>query len=96
MLKFYRRPVAQRARNIGVWFNMMTILSKIAVASSVRILFQYIYVAYMIDNYQAMIIAFSSNLIPELVYKASTNDESLEGYLNFTLAYFNTKDFEVN
>lgn len=42
-----------------------------------------------------MIIAFSTNLIPKLVYTTATNDASLEGYLNFTLAYFNTEDFQV-
>lgn len=42
-----------------------------------------------------MIIAFSTNLIPKLVYKATTHAETLDGYLNFTLAYFNTKDFQV-
>lgn len=78
MLKFIRRPIAQRARNIGVWFGIMTVITKIAVASC------------------AMIIAFSTNLIPKLVYKTATHDETLEGYLNFTLAYFNTKDFQMS
>ncbi|XP_054728032.1 anoctamin-6 isoform X4 [Anastrepha obliqua] len=77
MLKLMRRPVAQRANNIGVWYNMMAIVTRIAVASS------------------AMIIAFSTNLIPKIVYITATQDESLEGYLNFTLAYFNTANFQV-
>ncbi|XP_055909970.1 anoctamin-5 isoform X2 [Eupeodes corollae] len=77
MLKFFKRPVAQRVRNIGVWYNIMAIISKIAVASS------------------AMIIAFSTNLIPKLVYVTTTHDQSLKGYLNFTLAHFNTEDFQV-
>ncbi|KAI8124173.1 Anoctamin-2 [Lucilia cuprina] len=77
MLKFIRRPVAERAHDIGVWFSIMTVVTKIAVASC------------------AMIIAFSTNLIPKLVYKTATHDETLEGYLNFTLAYFNTKDFQI-
>ncbi|XP_053949632.1 anoctamin-6 isoform X4 [Anastrepha ludens] len=77
MLKLMRRPVAQRANNIGVWYNMMAIVTRIAVASS------------------AMIIAFSTNLIPKIVYTTATQDESLEGYLNFTLAYFNTANFQV-
>ncbi|XP_065366433.1 anoctamin-6 isoform X2 [Calliphora vicina] len=77
MLKFIRRPIAQRANDIGVWMGIMTVVTKIAVASC------------------AMIIAFSTNLIPKLVYKTATHDETLEGYLNFTLAYFNTKDFQI-
>ncbi|XP_017151039.1 anoctamin-6 isoform X1 [Drosophila miranda] len=77
MLRFLRRPVGMRARDIGVWHNIMTVVTRIAVASS------------------AMIIAFSTNLIPKIVYAASTGDRELNGYLNFTLAYFNTKDFQL-
>ncbi|XP_061402791.1 anoctamin-5-like [Musca vetustissima] len=75
MLKFIRRPVAQRASNIGVWFGIMTVITRLAVATC------------------AMIIAFSTNLIPKIVYKYATHDDELQGYLNFTLAYFNTSDF---
>lgn len=42
-----------------------------------------------------MIIAFSTNLIPKIVYAASMGDPELNNYLNFTLAVFNTKDFQV-
>ncbi|XP_011294522.2 anoctamin-2 [Musca domestica] len=77
MLKFIRRPVAQRASDIGVWFSIMTVITRLAVATC------------------AMIIAFSTNLIPKLVYKYATHDDELQGYLNFTLAYFNTSDFRV-
>lgn len=76
MLKFFKRPVAQRVRNIGVWYNIMAIVSKMAVTSS------------------AIIIAFSTNFIPKLVYKMTTHDNTLEGYLDFTLAHFNTQDFQ--
>ncbi|KAH8276085.1 hypothetical protein KR018_002378 [Drosophila ironensis] len=77
MLRFLRRPVGMRARDIGVWHNIMTVVTRIAVASS------------------AMIIAFSTNLIPKIVYAASMDDPELNNYLNFTLAVFNTKDFQV-
>ncbi|KRK06780.1 anoctamin-6 isoform X2 [Drosophila yakuba] len=77
MLRFLRRPVGMRARDIGVWHNIMTVVTRIAVASS------------------AMIIAFSTNLIPKIVYAASMGDPELNNYLNFTLAVFNTKDFQV-
>lgn len=40
----------------------------------------------------AIIIAFSSNFIPRWYYM-STNNGSDSGYLNFTLAFFDTKDF---
>ncbi|EDV33579.2 uncharacterized protein Dana_GF21590, isoform D [Drosophila ananassae] len=77
MLRFVRRPVGMRARDIGVWHSIMTVVTRIAVASS------------------AMIIAFSTNLIPKIVYAASMGDPELNNYLNFTLAVFNTKDFQV-
>ncbi|KAL5275992.1 hypothetical protein ACFFRR_001674 [Megaselia abdita] len=81
LLKFYKRPNPQRTNNIGVWFSIMSVVTKIAVAST------------------AFIIAFSSNLIPKLVYmtdkyiKATTNTTDLNGYLNWTLARFNTSDY---
>ncbi|TDG40819.1 hypothetical protein AWZ03_012750 [Drosophila navojoa] len=77
MLRFIRRPVGMRARNIGVWQNIMAVVTHISVASS------------------AMIIAFSSNFIPKLVYKATHDDPDLNGYLNFTLAAFYTKDYKT-
>ncbi|XP_055711894.1 anoctamin-4 isoform X2 [Phlebotomus papatasi] len=76
-LKFYRRPVPKRVKDIGVWYNIMNILVRIAVVSS------------------AFIIAFSSNFIPRLVYMLSVNPDKTDvGYLNHTLAYFNTSDFQ--
>lgn len=44
----------------------------------------------------AFIIAFSSNLIPEMVYNFYLRKEMIQsGYLNFTLAKFATEDFET-
>lgn len=40
-----------------------------------------------------MIIAFSTNFIPKLVYRATHDDPDLTNYLNFTLAAFYTKDY---
>lgn len=76
-LKYYRRPVPKRVKDIGVWFNIMNILGRIAVAAS------------------AFIIAFSSNFIPRLVYSIVVNPEHNDiGFLNHTLAYFHTSDFQ--
>ncbi|XP_013082997.1 anoctamin-1-like isoform X3 [Biomphalaria glabrata] len=42
----------------------------------------------------AFIIALTSEFIPRLVYTSRYSpDESLSGYINFTMAYFNTSDF---
>ena len=44
----------------------------------------------------AMIIAFSSNFIPRMMYMAFVSpNHTDEGYVNFTLAYFNVSDFQV-
>ena len=46
--------------------------------------------------FQAFIIAFSSNFIPRLVYRYAVNaNKTDEGFLNHTLAYFNTSEFQV-
>lgn len=75
-IKYYRRPVPQRVKNIGVWYSILAIVGRIAVASN------------------AFIIAFSSHFIPQLVYimKESKNRTDT-GFLEHTLAYFNTSDF---
>ena len=45
-------------------------------------------------NFQAFIIAFSSNFIPKLVYRLSVSaDGTDDGFLEHSLAYFNTSDF---
>lgn len=47
--------------------------------------------------FQAFIIAFSSNFIPRMVYKYVVNqNRTEEGFLNHSLAYFNTSDFPVD
>lgn len=37
MLKLERRPVAQRVKSIGVWMNILTILSKVSVTVCVSV-----------------------------------------------------------
>lgn len=45
--------------------------------------------------FQAFIIAFSSSFIPRLVYMMSVNPDKTDvNYVDHTLAYFNTKDFQ--
>nr|XP_022909053.1 anoctamin-4 isoform X2 [Onthophagus taurus] len=78
LLSFYRRPVTQRVRNIGVWYHILDSIGKLSVVTN------------------GFIIAFTSNFIPRLVYMATvSSDQSLNGYLNFSLSYFNTSDFQV-
>ncbi|XP_071511474.1 anoctamin-7-like [Diadema antillarum] len=63
-----RRPVAERAQDIGVWFDILDITAQIAVISN------------------AFLIAFTSEFLPKLLYQYQYNF-SLDGYVNFTLAY---------
>ncbi|XP_077297344.1 anoctamin-5-like isoform X2 [Arctopsyche grandis] len=77
-LKYYKRPVPCRVRNIGVWFSIMDVLGKLSVISN------------------AFMIAFSSNFIPRLVYiivVSETNDDI--GFLDHSLAFFDTADFQT-
>ncbi|XP_059484748.1 anoctamin-1 isoform X2 [Neocloeon triangulifer] len=77
LLKFYRRPVTQRVRDIGVWYRILDSIGKLSVITN------------------AFIIAFTTEFIPRLVYKyAVSSNQSLEGYLDFSLASFNVTDFE--
>ncbi|CAH1128406.1 unnamed protein product [Ceutorhynchus assimilis] len=77
-IKYYRRPVPQRVKNIGVWYRVLTVVGRIAIVSN------------------AMILAFSSNFIPKLVYMLKVNpDHTEDGFLDFSLAYFNTSDFNA-
>lgn len=44
----------------------------------------------------AVIIAFSSNFIPRMIYMASVSENhSDSGYVNFTLAYFSVSNFPL-
>lgn len=76
-IKYYRRPVPSRVKNIGVWYQIMTTIGRISVISN------------------AFIIAFSSNFIPKLVYMFKVSeDHTLNGFLNHSLAVFDVRDFE--
>nr|CAG4651945.1 EOG090X08P9 [Triops cancriformis] len=76
ILTLHRRPVAQRVRDIGIWYSILDGLGKLAVVTN------------------GFIIAFTSDFIPRLVYTIRHSpDGTLAGYLNHSLAAFNTSDF---
>ncbi|XP_037087083.1 anoctamin-1-like [Pollicipes pollicipes] len=76
LLTFYRRPVGQRVRDIGIWYRILNSIGRLAVLSN------------------ACIIGFTSNFIPQLVYKlAVSTDGTLTGYMNHSLAAFRVSDF---
>ena len=73
---FFRRPVAQRAEDIGAWYNILVALTTLSVLIN------------------AFILAFTSQLIPSLVYRYhSSPDNTMNGYVDWTLSYFKVKDF---
>lgn len=97
LLTFHRRPVSQRVRDIGVWYRILDCIGKLSVITNVC-------VSYSNSNHycqlntvffhQGFIIAFTSEFIPRLVYStAISEDGTLRGYLNHSLAVFDTKDF---
>lgn len=100
LLTFHRRPVTQRVRDIGVWYRILDCIAKLSVITNV-----WFYCSCSVDSrftidfhfliiFQGFIIAFTSDFIPRLVYRSSISaDGSLHGYVNHSLAYFNTHDF---
>ncbi|XP_054270658.1 anoctamin-1 isoform X2 [Macrosteles quadrilineatus] len=77
LVTYHRRPVAQRVRDIGVWFNILDSVSKLAVITN------------------GFIIAFTSDFVPRLLYKMSSPDHSLTGYMNHSLAYVDVRDLDM-
>ncbi|XP_066536219.1 anoctamin-7 [Hoplias malabaricus] len=63
----YRRPVAERAQDIGIWFTILQVITYLAVISN------------------AFLIAFTSDFLPRIYYRYTT-EGSLQGYINFTLS----------
>ncbi|XP_062872712.1 anoctamin-7 [Trichomycterus rosablanca] len=63
----YRRPVAERVQDIGIWFTILQVISYLAVISN------------------AFLIAFTSDFLPRLYYRYTT-EGTLKGYINFTLS----------
>ncbi|ESO89283.1 hypothetical protein LOTGIDRAFT_106472, partial [Lottia gigantea] len=72
----WRRPLAVRGQDIGIWFGILRGISTIAVITN------------------SVIIAFTTEFIPKLVYVYGYNNENLHGYVNFSLSTFKVKDFE--
>ena len=96
ILNLHRRPVAQRVKDIGVWYNILDCLGKLSVVTNVCKFKQFSLIDKSICNgfiefSKGLIIAFTSDFIPRLIYSIKYSaDHSLEGYVNFTLAYFST------
>lgn len=93
----YRRPVAERAQNIGVWFNILEALSHLSVIANVSrqniTSMSHRMVISFLQRFrsspcllQAFLIAFTSEFLPRMLYQYKYDNE-LHGYINFSLAY---------
>ena len=89
----FRRPVAQRVSDIGVWMEILKALTYIAIVTNVinPVVFNFSHrlitgrLFHLRSFFQAFVIAFSSEFVPRLVHYY-TNNYSFDGYLNFTLS----------
>lgn len=80
LLLHYRRPIFARVRNIGIWYRILDCISKLSVITN------------------GFIIAFTSDFIPRFVYTLfySPKKGSLDGYVDWALARFDTSEFQNN
>lgn len=97
-LVYYRRPVPRRQSDIGIWLSVMHILGKISIITTAFISeLVDIFLINIFKNIKiiSLSVAFSTSFIPRMVYHNSKElMDQFPDYLNFTLAYFNTRDFE--
>lgn len=96
MLWFHRRPVNRPAIGIGVWLKIIDTIGKFSVLTNVIYfnMFYCIQIYYILPS-QGLIIAFTADFIPNLVYRFSVSPNySLNGILNNTLSIFAVADFE--
>uniref|UniRef100_A0A9J7YM29 Anoctamin n=1 Tax=Cyprinus carpio carpio TaxID=630221 RepID=A0A9J7YM29_CYPCA len=68
----YRRPVVERAQDIGIWLTILKFISYLAVISNSD------------QHRNAFLISFTSDFLPRLYYRYTTG--SMRGYINFTLS----------
>lgn len=76
-IKYYRRPVPQRVTDIGVWYPILGIVGRIAVASNAFII--------------AFSSHFIPKLVYEI--ERQKNNTQVDSFLEHSLAYFNVTDF---
>uniref|UniRef100_A0A1I8GIU1 Anoctamin n=1 Tax=Macrostomum lignano TaxID=282301 RepID=A0A1I8GIU1_9PLAT len=76
MVALLRRPIARRASSIGIWLQILTAISALAVVTN------------------AVILGFTSEQIPKMVYQHTVGNYSNHNYIKWRLSRFNTSDFE--
>ncbi|XP_070190756.1 anoctamin-4-like isoform X3 [Littorina saxatilis] len=81
LLTQLRRPVADRAATIGIWYSVLYAISRFAIITNAFII--------------ALTSDFIPRLVYELKYSENEEDP-LAGYVNFSLSTFNISDFEAD
>lgn len=107
----FRRPVASKARNIGAWqeiLNGMAVLSVVTNVSAQMIqqpahCFLSRGPLFLSNSLsptpQAFIVAFTSDMIPRLVYMYAYQPDgemNMKGYINNSLSVFNISAFKLD
>lgn len=94
----FRRPVASKAHSIGAWqeiLNGMAVLSVVTNVSAEKISVPLFYLYFSRGSLfpsQAFIVAFTSDMIPRLVYMYAYQPDgemNMKGYINNSLSVFN-------
>ena len=87
-LKHFKRPLPHHACDIGIWLPILSILSKIGVITNVNIslISHKITLTKTLTLKKGLIIAFTSEFIPRLVYRYATDANGMKGYVEFTLS----------
>ncbi|KAL3310449.1 Anoctamin-7 [Cichlidogyrus casuarinus] len=75
-----RRPLAERARNIGVWYKFLVVLVRLSCVINVRFRHN------NHDPVQAFMLAFTTEYIPRELYRYTVNS-TLEGFVDYTLKW---------
>lgn len=96
-LLYYKRPVPRRVSDIGIWLGVMSMLGRLSVITTAFISMSMSkrYLDILLTIFLIISVAFSSNFIPRLVHDHSQALKNID-YLEFTLAYFDTKDFDID
>ncbi|KAL3882735.1 hypothetical protein ACJMK2_029046 [Sinanodonta woodiana] len=71
----WKRPLAVRAQDIGIWYGILTGITAIAIVTN------------------AVIIAFTSEFIPRMVFKYFYSNQTSQ-YYDFSLSTFNVTQFQ--
>lgn len=101
----FRRPVASKARNIGAWLEILNAVAILSVVTNVSssneaatFLQQRLADSFLnVLLFQAFIVAFTSDMIPRMVYHyAYSNDSSMSGYVNHSLSVFHISQIPMH